>query len=77
MEHKAFEEVFEEVALEMWPDENERRKFNWVLGAARTHKHWGQGKEVTRSELETVIREVLGISIGGGGPPEAAKPSDH
>jgi len=69
-EAKAFEEQFQEWAEQEFPDEAERQKNSWLLAAVRTHMKWGQGKEVSRADLESALDEVRGIKVGGGGPVE-------
>lgn len=64
-ELKPFEQYFDE----RYPDPRERAMQGWILAAVRTHKRWGQGKEVSVEEFDHAVAEVTGLQIGGGPPP--------
>lgn len=70
---QAFEKHFDEWAAQNYEDEADRRKQSWILDAVRAYRRWGQGREVSRSDFETAVREVLGLQLGGGPPPERAQ----
>lgn len=72
MESKAFEQHFQEFAAERWPDDNERARMAWVLAGIRAHMRWGQGKEVSRAELDAAADEVMGLKLGDAAPPKQA-----
>lgn len=64
--------AFEKWADERWPDPIERKKNAWVLAAVKAHTRWGEGREVTQSDFDAAVEQVMGLSLGGGPPPPAA-----
>lgn len=71
MNKTTFEARFKQLHEELYADEHERKKQEWVLAGIRAHTRWGEGKEVTDAEFEEAYDAVTNMKIGGGPPPES------